>query len=137
MFTAGGCLTWCSATRTRWGCTGCPRSSMWRLWAARTEPSRAGRSQQAKGLAGGRAAGHELAAGVLVQAVEELVGDGEGVVVRYWERHDRLCRCGRGSINDRLTHDEAPVGGICERTPVPTGVSLPPPARRAAHDHIG
>src|ERR1039458_9198814 len=40
--------------------------------------------------------------------------------IRYRDRHDRLCRCGPGSINDRLTHDEAPVAGICERTPVPT-----------------
>jgi hypothetical protein len=29
-----------------------------------------------------------------------------------------------------------PVAGTCERTPVPTGASLPSPARRAAHDHI-
>jgi len=36
MFTAGGCLTWCWATPTRCGCTGCPRSSMSRRWAART-----------------------------------------------------------------------------------------------------
>src|SRR5580693_10236906 len=56
--------------------------------------------------------------------------------IRDWDRHDRLCRCGRGSTNDRLTHDEAPVTGICERTPVPTGASLPSPARRAVHDHI-
>ena len=28
------------------------------------------------------------------------------------------------------------MAGICERTPVPTGASLPSPARRAAHDHI-
>src|SRR5580658_645922 len=56
--------------------------------------------------------------------------------IRYRDRHDRRCRCGRGSINDRLTHDEAPVAGICERTPVPTGASLPSTARRAVHDHI-
>lgn len=56
--------------------------------------------------------------------------------IRYWDRHDRLCRCGRVSINDRLTHDEAPVAGICERIPVPTGASSPSPARHAAHDHI-
>jgi hypothetical protein len=34
--------------------------------------------------------------------------------IRYRDRHDRLCRCGHGSINDRLTRDEAPVAGICE-----------------------
>src|SRR6202044_2555209 len=47
--------------------------------------------------------------------------------IRYRARHSRLCRRGRGSINDRLTHDEAPVAGICERTPVPTGASSHPP----------
>ena len=48
--------------------------------------------------------------------------------IRDRDRHDRLCRCGHGSTNDRLTHDEAPVAGICERTPVPTGApSIPRP----------
>jgi Phage integrase, N-terminal SAM-like domain len=62
MCTAGGCLTWCSATRTRCGCTGCPRSSMWRRSAARTEPSRAGRaSRPRRGLA--RRAGGRSSAG--------------------------------------------------------------------------
>src|SRR5712691_6940011 len=82
MFTAGGCLTWCSATRTRCGCTGCLCSSLSRLWAARTEPSRAGEAgRPSEGWLGGRPAGHQLAAGVLVQAVEQPVGDGEGFVV--------------------------------------------------------
>src|SRR5258708_22943059 len=40
--------------------------------------------------------------------------------IRYRDRNGRR---GRGSTNDRLTHDEAPVAGICERTPVPTGAS--------------
>jgi hypothetical protein len=53
-----------------------------------------------------------------------------------WDRHDRPCRYGRGSINDRLTRNEAPMAGICERTPVPAGASSHPPARHAAHDHI-
>ena len=48
----------------------------------------------------------------------------------------RAFRRGRGSINDRLTHGEAPVAGICERTPVPTGASSHSHARHAAHDHI-
>jgi hypothetical protein len=56
--------------------------------------------------------------------------------IRYRHRHDRRCRCGHGSINGRLTRDEAPVAGICERTPVPTGASSPPRAWHAAHDHI-
>ena len=41
-----------------------------------------------------------------------------------------------GSSNGRLAHDEAPVAGICERTPVPTGASSHPPGRHAAHDQI-
>src|ERR1022692_2713389 len=56
--------------------------------------------------------------------------------IRYRGRHDRVCRRGHGSTNDRLTHGEAPVAGICERTPVPTGASSPSLTRHAAHDQI-
>jgi hypothetical protein len=36
--------------------------------------------------------------------------------IRYRDRHNRLCRRGRGSTTDRLTHGQAPVAGICDRT---------------------
>jgi len=36
MSTAAGCSTWCWATATRSGCTGCPRASTPRLSAADT-----------------------------------------------------------------------------------------------------
>jgi len=54
------------------------------------------------------------------------------------ERVGKKRRCGRGngSGNGRLAHDEAPVAGICERTPVPTGASSHPPAQHAGHDQI-
>src|SRR2546429_3108495 len=82
MSAAGGCLTWCSATQTRRSCTGCPRSSTPRLWAAPTDPSPGqAKTARAGGWLGGWTAGHELAAGVLIQAVEEPVGDGQGAVV--------------------------------------------------------
>jgi hypothetical protein len=47
--------------------------------------------------------------------------------IRYRGRHERVCRCRHGSTNDKPTHGEAPVTGICERTPVPTGASSPSP----------
>src|SRR5215469_13871854 len=37
MSTAGGCSTWCSATLTRSGCTGCRRASTPRLSAVHTD----------------------------------------------------------------------------------------------------
>jgi hypothetical protein len=43
------------------------------------------------------------------------------VPFRYREGNNGRCGRGNGSGNGRLAHDEAPVAGICERTPVPTG----------------
>jgi hypothetical protein len=56
--------------------------------------------RQGRGWLGGRAAGHELAAGVLVQSVEEPVGDGQGVVVGF---------AGQGEAADQ--HVQACGGG--------------------------
>jgi len=59
-------------------------SSMSRLWAAHTDPSPGqGKMARAGGWLGGWPAGHELAAGVLIQAVEEPAGDGQRVVVGF------------------------------------------------------
>ena len=57
-------------------------------------------------------------------------------IARYRKGNNGRCGRGNGSSNGRLAHDEAPVAGICERTPVPTGASSHPQACHAAYDQI-
>src|SRR6266702_6253489 len=64
----------------RSSCTGCPRAGT-PLRLAVTTDSPLERGEAAGSWLGGGAAGDELAPGVLVQSVEEPVGDGEGGVV--------------------------------------------------------